>query len=441
MTSHLLYEGPELEQLLEQVRSVHGPSVTIISANKVRRGGVAGFFAQEIFQVTVDSEPPMPEPAVAMPSDATQSAAMPSVATQLIEDETIEDEFPTEPIHEEQPAEPFADMLDRLVTEKMLAEALAARATATSPAPAPAPAATVPVFPTVPAPVPVAPVPMAPLAAPLFPTLPAFSTAPAAAPPAAPLATPSFITSFHPRSSTPLGTGTGTGTDAGSAASVIALRPHRVRRSAGVLGGLDELISQFENGWIETAPLPATGVVIIVGNDEAAHRVATSTASSLGIEADEVVVASPHDPHRLPTAGELTQLARALADRGPRSILVIELVAGIAGHEWARAVISGLRPARVNLAIDAGCGYDELRRTVTALGGIDAIDLLDVAASHHAEELLEMNIPIATLDGRDASPALWAATVLSRPGASVVTEHSELRDRHGETRRSLGSPL
>ena len=45
------FEGPDLEALLDRVRHELGADATIVSANKVRTGGIAGFFAKEHYEV------------------------------------------------------------------------------------------------------------------------------------------------------------------------------------------------------------------------------------------------------------------------------------------------------------------------------------------------------------------------------------------------------
>ncbi|MBO0922435.1 hypothetical protein J1G42_16560 [Cellulomonas sp. zg-ZUI222] len=54
MTTRLLLEGPDLEELVEQVREELGSRARIVRAERVRSGGFAGFFARERFEVTVD---------------------------------------------------------------------------------------------------------------------------------------------------------------------------------------------------------------------------------------------------------------------------------------------------------------------------------------------------------------------------------------------------
>lgn len=53
-STQLLLEGPDIESLLVRVREEYGPGVHIVSADKVRRGGVLGFFAREHYAMTIE---------------------------------------------------------------------------------------------------------------------------------------------------------------------------------------------------------------------------------------------------------------------------------------------------------------------------------------------------------------------------------------------------
>ncbi len=50
----MLLEGADIEQLLARVRAEHGPDARIVHADRVRVGGVGGFFAKERFEVAVE---------------------------------------------------------------------------------------------------------------------------------------------------------------------------------------------------------------------------------------------------------------------------------------------------------------------------------------------------------------------------------------------------
>ncbi|MBC3763746.1 hypothetical protein ACUN7V_08340 [Quadrisphaera oryzae] len=78
----LLLEGPAIEPLLEKVWAEHGADVKIVKAERVRVGGVAGFFAREQFEVTVEVPDPAPGSAATPPSPSapttTTSATRPA---------------------------------------------------------------------------------------------------------------------------------------------------------------------------------------------------------------------------------------------------------------------------------------------------------------------------------------------------------------------------
>jgi len=49
-----LYEGPSIEALIEQVRADVGKDARIVRAQKVRKGGILGFFAREVYELIVE---------------------------------------------------------------------------------------------------------------------------------------------------------------------------------------------------------------------------------------------------------------------------------------------------------------------------------------------------------------------------------------------------
>ncbi|WP_432504459.1 coiled-coil domain-containing protein [Kineococcus arenarius] len=56
MSTHLLLEGPDLQDLLAQVRETHGDAARVVRAERIRSGGVAGFFSKERYEVTVEMQ-------------------------------------------------------------------------------------------------------------------------------------------------------------------------------------------------------------------------------------------------------------------------------------------------------------------------------------------------------------------------------------------------
>lgn len=79
MPQQLLLEGPDLEALILRAREQYGPDCRIVRAEKVRSGGVMGFFAREHFELTVEvaasqAAKPVATPQASAPLDAALAA-------------------------------------------------------------------------------------------------------------------------------------------------------------------------------------------------------------------------------------------------------------------------------------------------------------------------------------------------------------------------------
>jgi hypothetical protein len=120
--TQLQLEGPELEPLLVRVRSELGSSARIVQAEKVRSGGVAGFFARERYELTVEVDDEQPRTAAPAVLRAPVGVAPPVTAPAA-------------------PHAPFAAAPAPAATAPAAATASGAPAAAAAPAAATAPAA------------------------------------------------------------------------------------------------------------------------------------------------------------------------------------------------------------------------------------------------------------------------------------------------------------
>ena len=68
------FSGPELGELLDQVVAELGPSAEISEVNKIRSGGVAGFFCREEYEIIVDARPAAARSAKPAPAAASGTA-------------------------------------------------------------------------------------------------------------------------------------------------------------------------------------------------------------------------------------------------------------------------------------------------------------------------------------------------------------------------------
>jgi hypothetical protein len=137
--TRVLLEGPAIEPLLAQVRQEYGSGVRIISADKVRSGGIGGFFAKQHYELSVEvpdstddrtamaprKTTPSPPPRAQTPPRAEAPRAEPPRA------EPVRAQSRTEP--QESPAQTLEQLLERAESRDRIAphEEPAATAVAT----------------------------------------------------------------------------------------------------------------------------------------------------------------------------------------------------------------------------------------------------------------------------------------------------------------------
>ncbi|MFC3992103.1 hypothetical protein [Actinoplanes siamensis] len=105
----MLLEGPAIEPLLAQVRDEFGSRVRIISADKVRSGGIGGFFAKQHYELSVEV-PDAQEDSEDMPQQTVaETGANP--LERLLEQAESRDRFGTDPGTAAPPGRPSAPRL------------------------------------------------------------------------------------------------------------------------------------------------------------------------------------------------------------------------------------------------------------------------------------------------------------------------------------------
>jgi hypothetical protein len=361
-------EGPDLEELLAKVRSDFGQAATIIEANKLRKGGVGGFFAKESYEVVVDVDGDVVGPSFG--DDDEDEPFVPFTLDDLVG--RVDD-----------PAPDFTGTL--------------AAALADPPAPAPIPTVDLePAWPAQEAIEEVAPVVAAtPKVARLVAggldgvaerRLPARAAAPVAP---APSADQQALATL------------------GMPAHLLAL-PTRTDEPAAV--SLVRLLAALP----AAPPLPRTsGSVVCVVADKATGL---QLAEQLGHEG-EVVVASRKRGGEIRTVEDADERRRAWRRRRTPTLVVVDSPFGIAGDPWAADVLDAFEPVLVVGHVDAARKPEDVRAWAEGLGGLDAIALDGLAGTTTPAAVLGVGLPVALLEGETATPARWAAALTDRLAA------------------------
>jgi hypothetical protein len=177
-------------------------------------------------------------------------------------------------------------------------------------------------------------------------------------------------------------------------------------------------------------PLPCTsgGLIAVVGCSvrntsalfgllEMASSVrhsAQAIARTLGCAAEDIALVCERMPDRPVSPGLLAQSPAEVATfapgwrRGKVGVAAVYAPALGEDQRWARDVLEAMRPSSVVAVVSATTKPEDLARWVAAIGGADALALVDVRATCTPGAVLSIGIPVLSLDGQAATPSCWA---------------------------------
>ncbi len=170
-------------------------------------------------------------------------------------------------------------------------------------------------------------------------------------------------------------------------------------------------------------PVPAGSgrLVVVAGDLERAWAVARQLADEAGADPAEVRVAAPSRPRRrverrLLVTGPCDAEELVSERRRSRTVTVVAMDAPVSARPdtWCHDLLDVLVPTAVWGVVPATHKSADVAAWADALGGLDALAVVDAASSTSPGSLLELGIPVASLDGRAANPALWAAVLVGQ---------------------------
>jgi hypothetical protein len=172
------------------------------------------------------------------------------------------------------------------------------------------------------------------------------------------------------------------------------------------------------------APVPpdrAGSLLVMVGDLDRTLECAAALAYREGIDLETIVVASQARHRRGVAARLLVASPDEAADLAERSRrlphpLVVAMHAPVSAEpdRWATRMLAALAPTAVWGVAPATHKSEDLAAWAEGLGGLDALALEDLWATTSPADVLSAGIPVASLDGRHATPALWAALIAAR---------------------------
>ncbi|NCT92663.1 hypothetical protein GXB85_17145 [Cellulomonas sp. APG4] len=175
---------------------------------------------------------------------------------------------------------------------------------------------------------------------------------------------------------------------------------------------------------IERAPaarLTPGNVVVLVGEPGAALRTALQMAHRAGLSQRDVVLAGDGDQvqghgRRLQT---VAAAARYRARVQPEALYVVVLGVDGEPERWPHAaqMLEALAPTQAWAVVDARRKAVELRRWLRVVGQRRPFDAVAASQTFEAQApgvVLNLGIPVGWVDGLPASPLVWAAVLSER---------------------------
>jgi hypothetical protein len=173
------------------------------------------------------------------------------------------------------------------------------------------------------------------------------------------------------------------------------------------------------------APKPSSRageVLVIAGELRGALAVARTVSESLRLAPARIVLAAAScagtgiHPSRRLTGPEhaVKRIAKLRRVADAPIIVVVDMPADGIGTEWARSIVESCDAAAVWGVINATGKTADSARRLADIGRVDAIAAYACAATGDPATVLQLGVPVALLDGRVATPHVWADLLCRR---------------------------
>ncbi|MEV0896844.1 hypothetical protein [Actinoplanes sp. NPDC049802] len=480
----MLLEGPAIEPLLAQVRDEYGSGVRIISADKVRSGGIGGFFAKQHYELSVE----VPDPSEESDDMAQQTVAGKGTHNfeRLLEQAEAQDRVTTDrPVtttdrrtrQESRDAgigdtgAAFAELMAGLDVANHLGEGhqpgghppirnrpVESREESPTVRPFRPAAATGSAVNSGQRPLPAA-----------LPTVPAFPERPGAkereTPEPRETMTPIRAATVSPRAVTPARPAFGTPPPVRSAAEVYGLDesvpvspapaaaapatapPTRsgdldpVQRNLMTVGMPEAMARKITGGdtyagvlSVLAARPAAPGIpdgpgeiLVLAGEVHTAVPIGKQILEQLHVDQTHLLLAAPstagtglHSSRLISSRAAAESRAEKLQSSEHPWVVVIDAPVGGTDPFWVNDMCDALGATALWAVVDATRKTADSARHLRNLGDVEALMVHSVELTADPASVLGLDVPIFSLDGKPATPHAWAAMLCARIAAEVM---------------------
>ncbi len=170
---------------------------------------------------------------------------------------------------------------------------------------------------------------------------------------------------------------------------------------------------------LPTAPRSPSSVVAVVGPPNTVMSTARGIARDLGASPDEVALATQRKVWRkhdrvILSAEVAAEERRSWRWRDHPSVVAIEQDVRPERSAWTTEILQALEPTLCWGVAKASHKPEDLAAWSEALGGLDVLALVELDSTTTPAAALAAPVPVGSLDGEPATPALWATLLCAR---------------------------
>jgi predicted nuclease with RNAse H fold len=169
------------------------------------------------------------------------------------------------------------------------------------------------------------------------------------------------------------------------------------------------------------APSAPGEILVVAGELSGAMAVARQAAKRMRIDPAAILVVGPtvggtglHSSRRLTGAADAQKRAARLHAADVPHVVVVDAPLDSENSRWVRTIVEALRATAVWAVVDATRKTADVARQLRGFGLVDAIAVHGVTATGDPASVLSLGVPVASLDGRRATPQAWAALLCDR---------------------------
>lgn len=168
-------------------------------------------------------------------------------------------------------------------------------------------------------------------------------------------------------------------------------------------------------------PQGAGDVLVIAGEVAYALPIARTVAQSLHLDPGRILLAAPstagtglHASRRISGPAEAERRGRQMHRAEVPHVVVVDAPVTAGDDGWVRSITEALGATAIWAAVDATRKLADTARHLETMGRVDALAVYAASVCSDPAGVLALDVPVALLDGRPATPAAWAALLTER---------------------------